>query len=168
MKKCKVIFLFSLILFINGCVKDLEDIQSDSSSNETSDTFLLDTTWEGDIKETLEFSTTDYIFDIIDKRENGTSLLGKYVAEINPNIYFEISENNAVLHYAFGNYAGFYCEEAQDQIMEIYEKEGVVWLDFRYILKETSGSYLVRFYSKGDAFAWDSEMDHMTYLFYKE
>lgn len=164
-KICAIVFLNLFILFINGCVNDLENV---SIVDETTETIFLNTTQEVEAEGTLNFPTENYVFDIVDKRESKTNIEGKYVAEKDSNVYFEINKNQAQLHYALGNYAGFTSGEPKEQVMEIYEKEGIIWLDFRYKLKESSVGYLVRFYSEGDVFAWDCEMDQTTYLFYKE
>lgn len=167
-KICTIVSLYLFILLMNGCVNDLKNVPIGSSIDETTETVFLNTTQDVETEETLNFPTENYVFDIVDKRESKTNLVGRYVAEKDSNIFFEINKSQAKLHNALGNYAGFNSGESKEQIMEIYEKEGIVWLDFRYKLKESSVEYLVRFYSKGDAFAWGCEMDQMTYLFYKE
>ena len=185
----RMLLIVFCVIILSGCLPNDSGGADDSSidvepieetNEDTSSTSALDTEndsepyWyhraptKEDIAEFVDPEHGHYVFEINDMRENKTDLIGRYVSDENPELFFEIKEDEAILHYSFGLWHGF-LSESEYQVLEIMDTpEGVVAY-FCYKIKGSNAVNVANFYLVSETegiFRWSHEAP-ATYL-YKE
>lgn len=130
-----ILTVCSLILF-GACQNNIpEEYDSNFLIDISSDNFFETTSpvesFEDKIDRYIDISSGDYRYSIEDTYDLKKSLIGKYISVDGLDYYFEIKENEAILHKDFAKYAGFEPNgETEMQVVYIDKTDGVLRLLF--------------------------------------
>ena len=159
--RLSVLFLCLLILF-SSCQNDTSDLSSDSLPDDIKSDNFLETThivdgFESRIDQYIDSCSGNYRYSIMDTYNLKDSLIGKYVSVDNLDYYFEIKENEAILHKDFAKYAIFEPnDETEMQVLHIERIDGILSLLFVHKYSDVDYLNAVEFLymEEENKFAW--------------
>ena len=154
--------LVCLLILFSSCQHDTSNLSSDSlpddiNTDNFSETIHTVDSYESRIDQYIDSSSGDYRYSIMDADNLKDSLIGKYVSVDNFEYYFEIKENEAILHKNFAKYAIFEPnDETEMQVVHIERVNDVLRLLFVHKYSDEDYLNVVEFWymEEENKFAW--------------